>query len=113
MTLARHDEAAERRFDAEVAALENIISADSVAGEIDAILMIVARDVAELHVDALAAVHARRRAAADHAAAAGRAQAVLAAAAACDVRPLAPRGLSAARARAPIPRAWRSKQTRR
>ena len=50
VTLARHDEAAERRFHAEVAALENIISADSVAGEIDAILMIVARDVADLHV---------------------------------------------------------------
>src|SRR4051794_2421277 len=50
VTLARHDEAAERRFNAEVAALENVISADTVAGEIDAILMIVARDVAELHV---------------------------------------------------------------
>jgi Lrp/AsnC family transcriptional regulator, leucine-responsive regulatory protein len=50
VTLARHDEAAERRFAAEVAALENIISADSVAGEIDAILMLVAHDVAELHV---------------------------------------------------------------
>ena len=32
------------------AALDNIISADTVAGETDAILMIVARDVAELHV---------------------------------------------------------------
>ena len=50
VTLARHDEAAERRFHKEVAALENIISADSVAGEIDAILMLVARDVADLHV---------------------------------------------------------------
>jgi len=50
VTLARHDEAAERRFAAEVAALDNIISADSVAGEIDAILMLVAHDVAELHV---------------------------------------------------------------
>ena len=49
VTLARHDEAAERRFDAEVAALENIISADWVAGETDAMLMVVARDVAELH----------------------------------------------------------------
>ena len=50
VTLARHDEAAERRFAAEVAQLEHIISADSVAGEIDAILMLVAHDVAELHV---------------------------------------------------------------
>src|SRR3954447_9067767 len=50
VTLARHDEAAERRFNAEVAALENVISADTVAGETDAILMIAARDVAELHV---------------------------------------------------------------
>jgi Lrp/AsnC family leucine-responsive transcriptional regulator len=50
VTLGRHDEAAERRFNAEVAALDNVISADTVAGEIDAILMIVARDVAELHV---------------------------------------------------------------
>ena len=89
VTLARHDEAAERRFDAEVAAIENIISADAVAGETDAILMIVARDVADLHVVALAAVHARGRATADHAAAAGRAQAVIAAAAACDIRPIA------------------------
>jgi Lrp/AsnC family leucine-responsive transcriptional regulator len=50
VTLARHDEAAERRFEAEVAALDNVISADAVAGEIDAILMLVARDVADLHV---------------------------------------------------------------
>ncbi len=50
VTLARHDTAAEKRFHDEVQALENIISADSVAGETDAILMIVARDVAELHV---------------------------------------------------------------
>ena len=50
VTLARHDEAAERRFFAEVRALENVISADSVAGETDAMLMIVARDVAELQV---------------------------------------------------------------
>jgi len=50
VTLARHDTAAEKRFHDEVLALDNIISADSVAGETDAILMIVARDVAELHV---------------------------------------------------------------
>src|SRR4051812_8838681 len=50
VTLARHDETAERRFEAEVAALDNVISADTVAGEIDAILMLVARDVSDLHV---------------------------------------------------------------
>ena len=44
VTLAHHDERAEKRFNAEVAALDNIISADTVAGEI------VAHDVAELHV---------------------------------------------------------------
>src|SRR4029453_15411501 len=49
VTLARHAEAAERRFHEEVRSLENIISADAVAGETDALLMIVARDVAELH----------------------------------------------------------------
>ena len=108
VTLARHDEAAERRFAAEVAALDNIISADAVAGEIDAILMLVARDVAELHVVALAPVHARGRAAADHAAAARRAQAFVAAAAACDVRPARRRAdrLDGCRSR----RAWRSKR---
>jgi Lrp/AsnC family leucine-responsive transcriptional regulator len=50
VTLARHDTAAERRFNEEVAALDNVIAADTVAGETDALLMIVARDVAELHV---------------------------------------------------------------
>src|SRR3954454_21003153 len=48
VTLARHDERAERRFNEEVLASENIISADTVAGETDALLLIVARDVAEL-----------------------------------------------------------------
>src|SRR5262249_19592770 len=48
VTLARHDETAERRFFAEVRESENIIAADTVAGETDALLMIVARDVAEL-----------------------------------------------------------------
>src|SRR4029079_5510877 len=42
VTLARHDEAAEKRFNAEVRALDNIISADSVAGETDALLAIAA-----------------------------------------------------------------------
>ncbi|RKQ93761.1 AsnC family transcriptional regulator [Solirubrobacter pauli] len=50
VTLARHDEAAEKRFNAEVAAIDNIIAADSVAGETDALLMIAARDVGELQL---------------------------------------------------------------
>ena len=50
VTLARHDEAAEKRFNAEVRALDNIISADSVAGETDALLAIAARDVGELQL---------------------------------------------------------------
>lgn len=50
VTLARHDTAAEKRFNAEVAAIENIIAADSVAGETDALLMIAARDVGELQL---------------------------------------------------------------
>jgi Lrp/AsnC family leucine-responsive transcriptional regulator len=48
VTLGRHDERAEKRFNEEVKALDNIISADTVAGETDALLLIVARDVAEL-----------------------------------------------------------------
>ena len=48
VTLARHDERAEKRFNDEVLASENIIAADTVAGETDALLWIVARDVAEL-----------------------------------------------------------------
>jgi Lrp/AsnC family transcriptional regulator, leucine-responsive regulatory protein len=50
VTLARHDVAAEKRFNAEVAAIDNIIAADSVAGETDALLMIAAHDVAELQL---------------------------------------------------------------
>ena len=50
VTLARHDEAAERRFYAEVRGMDNVIAADTVAGETDALLMIVARDVSELQV---------------------------------------------------------------
>src|ERR1700712_5500411 len=50
ITLARHDEAANRRFHKEVLATEQVISADMVAGETDALLMIVARDVAELQL---------------------------------------------------------------
>jgi Lrp/AsnC family transcriptional regulator, leucine-responsive regulatory protein len=48
ITLARHDEAASRRFVQEVRALDQVIAADMVAGETDAMLMIVARDIAEL-----------------------------------------------------------------
>jgi Lrp/AsnC family transcriptional regulator, leucine-responsive regulatory protein len=50
VTLARHDEAAEKRFNAEVRRIDNILSADSVAGETDALLAIAARDVAELQL---------------------------------------------------------------
>lgn len=50
VTLARHDTAAERRFNAEVQAIDNIIGADSVAGETDALLMIAAQDVGELQL---------------------------------------------------------------
>lgn len=50
VTLARHDLAAEKRFNAEVQAIDNIIAADSVAGETDALLMIAAHDVAELQL---------------------------------------------------------------
>jgi Lrp/AsnC family leucine-responsive transcriptional regulator len=50
VTLARHDTAAEKRFNAEVAAIDNIIAADSVAGETDALLMIAAQDVGELQL---------------------------------------------------------------
>ena len=50
VTLARHDEAAERRFNQEVRALDHVIAADFVAGETDALLMIATRDVAELQL---------------------------------------------------------------
>ena len=46
----QHNAAAEKRFNAEVLAMDNIISADTVAGENDALLLIVAHDVADLHV---------------------------------------------------------------
>lgn len=48
VTLARHDDAATRRFAEAVAALPQVIAADHVTGEVDAMLMVVARDVAEL-----------------------------------------------------------------
>jgi Lrp/AsnC family leucine-responsive transcriptional regulator len=48
VTLARHDERATRRFEEALAALPQVIAADHVTGEIDAMLMVVARDVGEL-----------------------------------------------------------------
>jgi Lrp/AsnC family transcriptional regulator, leucine-responsive regulatory protein len=48
VTLGRHDEAANRRFEEAVQALPQVIAADWVTGEVDAMLMVVARDVAEL-----------------------------------------------------------------
>jgi Lrp/AsnC family transcriptional regulator, leucine-responsive regulatory protein len=48
VTLARHEEAAAQRFRQTVRTLPQIIAADEVTGDVDALLMIVARDVAEL-----------------------------------------------------------------
>ena len=48
VTLGRHDEAANRRFQEEVLKLPQVIAADWVTGEVDAICMVVAHDVAEL-----------------------------------------------------------------
>jgi Lrp/AsnC family transcriptional regulator, leucine-responsive regulatory protein len=48
VTLARHDEVANRRFEEAVRSLPDVIAADWVTGEVDAVLMVVARDVAEL-----------------------------------------------------------------
>src|SRR3954453_6664329 len=50
VTLARHDEAAERRFNQEVRSLDHVIAADFVAGETDALLMIPTRDAVELQM---------------------------------------------------------------
>src|SRR5215469_12603677 len=47
-TLTRHDPRYERIFEDQVRALPQVISADSVAGENDYLLSVVARDVAEL-----------------------------------------------------------------
>jgi DNA-binding Lrp family transcriptional regulator len=47
-TLARHDPRSSQAFDSQIRALPQIIAADSVAGETDYLLTIVARDVAEL-----------------------------------------------------------------
>jgi Lrp/AsnC family leucine-responsive transcriptional regulator len=48
VALGRHDEAANRRFGEAVLAISHVIAADWTTGEVDAVLMIVARDVAEL-----------------------------------------------------------------
>src|ERR1700745_3123362 len=58
-TLGRHDPRSTKVFDDEIRALPQIIAADNVAGEMDYLLTVVARDVADLqHV--LAALSARR-----------------------------------------------------
>ena len=48
VTLARHEDSAAKRFRDTVEALPNVIAADEVTGDVDAVLMVVARDVAEL-----------------------------------------------------------------
>jgi Lrp/AsnC family transcriptional regulator, leucine-responsive regulatory protein len=48
-SLARHDPRATRTFEDQVRTLPQITAADNVAGEMDYLLSIVARDVAELH----------------------------------------------------------------
>ena len=48
LTLGRHTEAAERRLEEVVAGLPQVTQADWVAGETDALLSVVARDVEEL-----------------------------------------------------------------
>jgi Lrp/AsnC family transcriptional regulator, leucine-responsive regulatory protein len=47
-TLARHDPRSSRVFDNQIRALPQIIAADNVAGEMDYVLVVVARDVADL-----------------------------------------------------------------
>jgi DNA-binding Lrp family transcriptional regulator len=48
-SLARHDPRSTRVFEDQVRALPQIIAADNVAGEVDYLLTVVARDVTELH----------------------------------------------------------------
>jgi DNA-binding Lrp family transcriptional regulator len=47
-TLSRHDPRSSRIFDDNIMALPQVIAADNVAGEMDYLLSVVARDVAEL-----------------------------------------------------------------
>ena len=51
VTLARHDEVAHRRFAEAVAEMPEVLSADWVTGETDALLWVVARNVSELQRD--------------------------------------------------------------
>jgi Lrp/AsnC family leucine-responsive transcriptional regulator len=48
VTLVRHDDTAARRFEEAALELPQVIAADWVTGEVDAVLMVVARDVGEL-----------------------------------------------------------------
>ena len=48
VTLSRHDPRSSASFEAAVRAMPQVIAADYVAGETDAILLVVARDVADL-----------------------------------------------------------------
>jgi Lrp/AsnC family transcriptional regulator, leucine-responsive regulatory protein len=48
VTLQRHDDTAHRRFGDAVRSMAEVISADWVTGETDAMLMVVAREVAQL-----------------------------------------------------------------
>jgi Lrp/AsnC family transcriptional regulator, leucine-responsive regulatory protein len=48
-SLARHDPRATRAFEDQIRALPQITTADNVAGEMDYLLGVVARDVADLH----------------------------------------------------------------
>jgi Lrp/AsnC family transcriptional regulator, leucine-responsive regulatory protein len=48
VTLTRHDEAAHKRFAGAVLGMAEVLSADWVTGETDALLWVVARDVSEL-----------------------------------------------------------------
>jgi Lrp/AsnC family leucine-responsive transcriptional regulator len=48
VTLERHDDTAHRRFAQAVRAMPEVISADWVTGETDAMLLVVSREVAEL-----------------------------------------------------------------
>jgi DNA-binding Lrp family transcriptional regulator len=57
-SLARHDPRSSRVFDDQIRALPQIIAADNVAGETDYLLIVVARDVAELQM-VLASLAAR------------------------------------------------------
>jgi Lrp/AsnC family transcriptional regulator, leucine-responsive regulatory protein len=48
VTLQRHDESSHRRFASVVRAMPEVIAADWVTGETDAMLMVVAREIAQL-----------------------------------------------------------------